>query len=408
MKRRALLLTGGVSLGSGCMRLEQTAGGNETRQPPQDQNVGDSNDSNQSEESESDHEPPTVTGTWSQFGNDAANTGYTSAAGVTEKNVIWTQRINVGGEVGGPIVADGKVIVNETAALDPGTGERLWESTFTGSRPTPAYADGLVFTGNDSNVAAIDVKNGEVVWEEPFGAYAITVYDDRLFLRETMKVAAYDFSGQLQWQSQTPSQFRGRHEPACGDGVVCVPVYHTDTNTGGGQIIAFDMESGTQEWEYSIGAASKFAPLIAESKVFFGGRSGVVRALDVSDGSLLWEDDPDQHWIQTSPAYTDGVVYVGGMEGALLGYDPETGDQVFETTNSQIQEYKGGIAVTDEVIYAVGDGGILTANDRRSGDLLWTHEMAEVRPHEQWPAPVDGYVFISDGMGSVYAIEETS
>lgn len=416
MRRRALLGAGGTFLLGGCMRLEESTSRDPTESDPQtnsSQAAGPEDDETDEPETDETDEPegdgddgeaPTITGTWPQFGNDAANTGSTSATGVTEKDVRWTARIDVGGEVGGPIVVDGKVIVNETTALDAGTGDVLWESSFTGFRPTPAYADGLVFTGNDSTLAAIDADSGDVVWQEPYDTNGITIYDDRLYVRGSRQLAAFDVTGTEQWRVQTPNEYRGRHEPACGDGIVCVSVYHTDGTTGGGKLLAYDLESGTQQWEYDVGATWKFAPLIAESRVFFGGRSGTIRALDVTDGTLVWEDDPGSGWIETSPAFADGVVYVGNTDGEILGYDPSTGDRVYEASNQGIQRYKGGVAVADGTVYGVSDNGTLTANDSDSGELLWSHEMAQVSPQQQWPAPVDGHVFISDGMGTVYAI----
>lgn len=428
MRRRVLLGMGGTFLLSGCMRLEESTSQNSSRSDPQTNSsqeaVPENDEANDSENSEindsdddevsepddgrDDSEAPTITGAWPQFGNDAANTGLTSAAGVRNKDVLWTSRINVGGEVGGPIIADGKVILNEATALDVATGDVLWESSFSGFRPTPAYADGLVFTGNDSYLAAIDAESGDIVWQEAFSTNGITISNDRLYVRGSRRLAAFDFTGNEQWRVRTPSEYRGRHEPACGEEIVCVAVYHTNGETGDGMILAFDLESGTQQWGHDIGATSKFPPLIAESTVFFGGRSGTVRALDVTDGTPIWENDLGGGWIETSPAFADGVVYVGNTGGEILGYDSSTGERVYKASNQHVQRYKGGIAVTDDSIYGVSDGGMLTANDRDSGELLWTHEIAQVSPQQQWPAPVDGHVVISDGMGTVYAIGDST
>lgn len=63
------------------------------------------------------------------------------------------------------------------------------------------------------------------------------------------------------------------------------------------------------------------------------GRAGGVRrprqyAVDTADGSLVWEYETD-HWVETSPAFADGVVYVGTGSGQLLGLDVATGDRVY-------------------------------------------------------------------------------
>ncbi|MFC4438538.1 MULTISPECIES: outer membrane protein assembly factor BamB family protein [Natrialbaceae] len=427
MRRRTLLGSGGVLLTGGCLRLEEiatqdtnsAATGEETDEPsetaesdgsedtePPDANDSeteeDGGDTNDSEAEEDDSEPPAVIGTWPQFGNDAANTGVISGAGVTEKELQWTHNYGVGGEAGGPILADGKVIVNGVTALKPQTGDVLWESPFTGFRPTPAYADGLVFAGNDSALAALNADTGEIAWHQSFETYGVTVADDLLYARGRDTVAAFDFSGMERWRAQTPGEYRARHEPAVGDGLVCVTVFHTEGTPGDGQLIAFDAESGAQQWVYEIGATAKFAPTIANGKVFFGGRNSTIHAVDAADGSLDWTHETDR-WVETSPAVADGVVYAGNGSGQIVGAEVETGDRVYEATNSGIQRYKGGIAIADTVIYGVGDHGALTANDLESGELLWYHDMTRVSPQQQWPAPGDGYVFCADGTGTAYA-----
>lgn len=346
-----------------------------------------------------------ISDSWPQAGYDAANTGSTTATGVTDARVRWTQDIDVGGEVGGPVVADGKVIVNHTAALDPGTGEVRWESSFTGYRPTPAYVENLVVTGNESAVAAIDADTGTVVWSKPYETNGIAIHEGTIYARGSHNLTAIDLSGDERWQVRTPEGYRGRHEPACGGDIVCLSVYDTDGTNGDGRLVAFDLATGDEVWRYDAGAASKFAPLYTDGTVLFGGHSGTVRALDATSGTSQWSAATGE-WVETSPAVADEIAYVGTADGTILGYDVESGDRVYEARNSGVRRYKGSIAVADDVIYGVTNRGTLTANDRESGDLLWIHELARVSPQTQWPAPVDDLVFVADGMGTVYAIEQ--
>lgn len=149
-------------------------------------------------------------------------------------------------------------------------------------------------------------------------------------------------------------------------------------------------------------ATSKFAPLIVDGLVVFGGRDSTVHA----DGSLVWERETDR-WVETSPTVADGVVHVGTASGQLLGLDVTTGDRVYEAANPS-EWYTAAIAIADTVIYGVTDHGILTANHRTTGELLWQHEMTRISPQQQVPAPVDGHVFCADGTGTAYAFSDPS
>lgn len=77
-----------------------------------------------------------------------------------------------------------------------------------------------------------------------------------------------------------------------------------------GSVYAVDAESGQQVWRWNNGKRVGFssAVLLAEGKVFVGGRGGDFHALAQADGSELWSYTASAPIYQTA-AYSNGRVY---------------------------------------------------------------------------------------------------
>ena len=113
------------------------------------------------------------------------------------------------------------------------------------------------------------------------------------------------------------------------------------------RVVAYDLESGSVRWSHDGGAgfASVMAgdgpratPAIDGSRVYTFGVNGVLTALDLASGRLLFEKDVlaesgagrPEHGVASSPLVVDGVVVVlaGGPGGrSLVAYDARTGER---------------------------------------------------------------------------------
>jgi outer membrane protein assembly factor BamB len=65
-----------------------------------------------------------------------------------------------------------------------------------------------------------------------------------------------------------------------------------------GYIYAFDAQQGTLRWKYPQSGEPKARtgilgrPAIAGDRIYFGSEAGVLTALNLGDGALLWEKSP--------------------------------------------------------------------------------------------------------------------
>ncbi|NOQ22675.1 MAG: PQQ-binding-like beta-propeller repeat protein [Candidatus Aegiribacteria sp.] len=216
-------------------------------------------------------------------------------------------------------------------ALDALTGAIIWENTdaFEGYwDSSPVVHDGIIYiNGVYGSTFAIDAMTGITVWESPVspGDYSITAtpayHDGRLYFAD--QIDTYHCldasSGSTIWS--VPGIQHG--SSGIADGIV---FYGEINNPDGARVIALDCDTGEEIWSYTTGA-----------------------------------DD-----IYSSPAITDGVVYIAGMDWNLYAFG--TGlkytylDDLFAELGSNeliVTSFDGGTAVAaDTINFTVSQTGI--------------------------------------------------
>ncbi|CAD6493301.1 MAG: Outer membrane protein assembly factor BamB [Candidatus Argoarchaeum ethanivorans] len=242
---------------------------------------------------------------------------------------------------GGPVVADGKVIVNDWQAghfycLDEETGKLLWTFTEeqTGSWGTgyaqgvPAYEDGKFYLTTwiyiGGNVYCIDADTGDEIWHQT-----------------------------------TPLDTCG--SPTVVDGTVYVTIYDF---YGDGDIYAMDATNGSILWQKTI-QRSDSTPAVAYGNVYVtGGTKGFsdrkTYCFNATTGNLIWSTDTaDEIGAWTcSVAVADGKVFVG-TEGGWFDYagtyalDAFTGDVIWS-----YPEGGASPAIADGTVFTIGCGRV--------------------------------------------------
>ena len=303
---------------------------------------------------------PAAATDWPQFHYDASSIGFSPSGAPSSDTVKWiSEDIGAGGGLSwggvsdmGPVVADGKVftycgvggwgfITYDVACLDEETGELLWKVTL----PYPMK----------------------------FGSWAPLGYDD---------------------------------------GMVFCTVYH--------YVVALDADNGSIVWECDLDSPD-FAghawsvnggPTIADGKVFAGtydedaisdagGLAGYV-AIDEYTGEKLWQKTGDGH-CDSTPAYYDGVVYVGfdhdwtaSPSGGCYALNASTGEEVWRTWMSS--SVWGSVSVDEDYVYGTtynfcgtGEMFVLYRNngtEKEINDLLRT---------DSTPAVAYGNMYVCGG-----------
>lgn len=122
-----------------------------------------------------------------------------------------------------------------------------------------------------------------------------------------------------------------------------------------------DATSGKTLWEFKTQEPIYSSATLAYGKVFFNSEDGFVYAVDASSGELKWKQKiKEKRAMFTSPTVAYGIVFTN--EGAngfdvhswggkmVVGFDVETGKQVFEQYAGKGPQGMGAIALTDKIM----------------------------------------------------------
>jgi quinohemoprotein ethanol dehydrogenase len=132
-------------------------------------------------------------------------------------------------------------------------------------------------------------------------------------------------------------------------------------------------------------------PLAIDGTLYFTGSASTVYAVDAASGRMLWKFDPEIYkyrpealkllWgINRGVAYAKGRVFVGTLDGRLIGLDARTGKLLW-STKTVADESKANISGAPWVIKGrvligfggadFGERGYVTAYDEATGKLVW-------------------------------------
>jgi outer membrane protein assembly factor BamB len=194
-----------------------------------------------------------------------------------------------------------------------------------------------------------------------------------------------------------------------------------EQQNGKERVVAYDLERGTVRWSHGGGAgfASVMAgdgpratPAIDGSRVYAFGVNGVLTALDLASGRLLFEKDVlaengarrPEHGVASSPLVVDGVVVVqaGGPGGrSLVAYDARTGERRWSGGDDPAAYSSPRLATlggVPQVVVFSRDS--LAGHDLRTGAVLWRDPWPERAEKVSQPVVLgDDLVFLSVGYG---------
>ncbi|HSM58998.1 MAG TPA: PQQ-binding-like beta-propeller repeat protein [Candidatus Sulfomarinibacteraceae bacterium] len=269
-----------------------------------------------------------------------------NGAAVNAPSILWARDdVALDRVVASATQADDQIFVgtadNRLYALDASDGSVQWEfETAHSIWAQPLYNEGIVFIASlDNSVYALSADNGDLLWQtELSGSVASSpvLQDGLLYVPSFDRVLhALDAeTGQEQWSADAENWIWG--SPEIGNGTV----YYADIN---GNIYAAGATSGEQRWRYSIDGAIQSKPLYVDGMLFVTAgeiegdedeRIGQILALDVEAGTEIWRRETSAPVFTGPVAVDDSVVIVFQQGGAtiLQVYTRENGALVWDLT----------------------------------------------------------------------------
>ncbi len=226
-------------------------------------------------------------------------------------------------------------------------------------RCTPTAIKDIAFVGSyDSNVWALNLENGSLLWKYPTkaGIASSPVIDETnrmvMFGSEDNSFYALDYrSGRMSWIHNTKDRVRGTARVEHG---------HVFFGSDDGKVYALGAANGRVLWSYDTTAPVRGRPFVTNELVIVGSESGEVVALSLS-GARKWSYRT-RRGVISSP-YVDpkeGICYVGSTDGYMYAIDVTNGFNSWRfRTNGPIisspVEHKGLLyfASADGYVYAI-------------------------------------------------------
>jgi len=171
---------------------------------------------------------------------------------------------------------------------------------------------------------------------------------------------------------------------------------HTGEYDNGGLVL-----TNTELWRFQTGGKVYSSPAVSNGVVYVGSYDYNLYAIDAVTGKELWRFQTGLCEVHSSPAVSDGIIYVGSYDYNLYAIDAVTGKEKwrFETESC----LDSSPAVSDGIVYVGSADGNLYAIDAVTGKEKWRFQTGD------WvvssPAVSDGIVYVGSGDGNLYAID---
>ena len=186
-----------------------------------------------------------------------------------------------------------------------------------------------------------------------------------------------------------------------------------DNNVGSGPALTGPVVSAEERWNYTAGSQSwhyvRSSPAVVDGVVYVGSWPPMVHAVDAESGEQLWTVDTDGP-VLTAPAVADGVVYATSSEGTVYAIDTDGGTVLW---SEPIGEPLTSPRIVAGELYVGSEDGSLYALEPADGSELWSFDTE--RQIKTTPAVSNGVVYVAtspksgqSGGEKVYAIDVTS
>jgi len=143
------------------------------------------------------------------------------------------------------------------------------------------------------------------------------------------------------------------------------------------RLYAVDAGTGELRWHFQAGTDSTYfnqhglqsSPVVANGRIYIGGRDGGLHVVDAQTGKAVWKFDTNKSWVLGSAAVAGSRVYFGTSDTNMLrAVDAATGESLFGTS---LATCYSSPAIVAETLYIGTCGGLLFAVDATSGEVRW-------------------------------------
>ncbi|MCC6617169.1 MAG: serine/threonine-protein kinase [Anaerolineae bacterium] len=267
-------------------------------------------------------------------------------------------------------------------------------------RTSPAIWKDMVFIGSyDTNMWALNLENGELVWKFPTnaGIASSPVIDETnralIFGSEDYRVYSLDArTGRANWTFNTQDRVRGTPRIAHN---------HVFFGSDDGRVYALNAVNGKKVWDFETGAPVRSRPAVTNELVIVGCESGEIFGLGLS-GQRKWSYRTRKGVIAAPFVdHEEGICYVGSADNYLYALDSNNGytSWRFRTTGPIISSP----VMSGSLVYFGSADGNLYAVNTQNGKEKWKYKTE--KPIVGSPAVYEGAVFFGGSDNILYCLD---
>lgn len=262
--------------------------------------------------------------------------GFVIAFNAQTGNVIWRQ--SIGNQVLGPAAIGDSTIVLKTVAgviiaLNSSTGKQLWQ--YDGQAPQlilrassqpKIIGNDVVIGFADGRLSKLNVNTGNLQWQQaiatPEGSFPVQRMVDISASPQIQAgmIYATTYQGNIAALELSNGQVVWNHKLSSYTGLAIKDnsLYVTDANS---HVWKFQQDNGGVAWrQKALQARVLSAPALLKNYVIVGDGEGYIHWLRDSNGEFMARQELDGDAIRTVPVVIGNTVYVLDVEGHLAAY----------------------------------------------------------------------------------------
>lgn len=321
-----------------------------------------------------------------------------------------------------PLPGERIPVLGDRKDLEPDGGVANMQVTL----PPPTVNESWPQSGGFANYAMHNLAIGEspqVIWTADVGAGSSSsrvlttppvVAEGKVFAKDAHStVSAFDAdTGRLLWRKTlTPEKARDSDEFGGGLAYYGGRLFVT---TGYAVVYSLDPSNGNEEWNSTVSAPVRGAPLVFQDRVFVIAIDNKLHALAAVDGSDLWQysalAEVAGYVGGNSPAASGDIVVAPFTSGEVVALRADSGRSIWNESLigargdvrafGNLTDIRGRPVIDRGLVVAMGSAGSIAAIDLRSGQRQWDRNIGG----SQTPWVAGRFVFVLTGNADVAAL----
>jgi outer membrane protein assembly factor BamB len=251
--------------------------------------------------------------------------------------------------------SNGKIL-----AIDVNNGDLIWDQ-YIGDNPTsPVLYDNKLFIGTSNGLKMLDI-GWMIIGEKHIGRIISrpVVFNDTIYVGNDQGVLfAFDIlTGDQLWNIYLP------------DEIYISDVWNNTIYIGSeNKCYAINIENGLTNWIYETGGLITSKPYVINGSVYVGSWDTFLYSINGKTGDVNWMFEAG--WgFDSSPIANNDIIYVGSNDNNFYAIDKLNGDLLW-IFSCKSGIHSSPIIYGNNIIFGSDDGRVYNLN-KNTGDIIW-------------------------------------